>query len=111
MNYEAEKQAILGETDFWKLSNRLIRHADLAAAAARRNDVKTMHTCIRLGHWTMFREADFKWKELDMPIGDEHTHAIVGDTSVAAFAAAIEADPPPKTFDEALILARASRGN
>ena len=40
----------------------------------------------------------------DIPMFDEHTHALVGDTPVEAFAAAIEIEPPPQTFDEALML-------
>ncbi|HEV2897270.1 MAG TPA: hypothetical protein VGX71_05395 [Pseudaminobacter sp.] len=111
MDYEFEKQAILSETDFARLDERLERYAGHAAAAARRSDDTMMHVFVRLAHWTLFREASFRWKELDMPILDEHTHAIVGDTTVEAFAAAVETEPPPMTFDEAMTLARASRGN
>jgi hypothetical protein len=111
MNYAAEKQAILAETDFWKLSDRAIRYADMAVAAARQNDTGAMQEAIRLCHWVSFREADFTMEPLGMPIGDEHTYAIVGDTSIEAFAMAVEMEPPPMIFDEALMLARASRDN
>ena len=111
MNYAAEKREILAETDFWKLSDRLARYADMAADAVRRNDVGATHDCMRLGHWVIFREADFTWGHLGPPIVDEHEHAIVGDTPIEAFAAAVQMDPPPMTFGEALALAGASRGN
>lgn len=107
----SKKHAILSETDFARLGERLERYAGHAGAAARRSDHTMMHVFIRLAHWTMFREARFNWKELDMPLVDEHSHAIVGDISVEAFAAAVETEPPPMTFDEAMTLARASRGN
>lgn len=110
MHYDAEKLAILAETDFRKLRDRTMHYADLAADAAGRNDTDAMHTAIRLGHWVEFRRADFKFEPLGLPIVDEHVHEIVGDM-IEAFAAAIETDPPPMTFDEALALAGASRGN
>ena len=42
---------------------------------------------------------------------DEHASAAVRDMPVEHFAAAIEVDPPPMSFDEALAWAGASRGN
>ena len=111
MHYEAEKLAILAETDFRKLLDRAVHCADFAVDAARRYDTCALHTAIRLGHWVDFREADFTFEPLGLPIVDEHEHAIVGDMSIEAFAAAIEMDPPPMTFNEALALARVSRGN
>jgi hypothetical protein len=111
MDYAAEKREILAETDFWKLSDRLARYADITADAARQNDVGATHDCIRLGHWVIFREADFTWGPFGPPIVDDHQHAIVGDTPAEAFAAAVEMEPPPMSFNEAMTLARACRSN
>ena len=44
---------MLAEADFLKLSDRAIRYADMAAAAARRDDVAALNVCIRLGHWVI----------------------------------------------------------
>ena len=111
MDYEAEKEAILAENDFQKLLARSGQYADAAADAARRDDAAAMHEAIRLGHWVDFRTADFRFEPLGLSIVHEHQHAVVEATSTAAFAAAIEVDPPPTTFDEAITLAGASRGN
>ncbi len=109
MDYYSEKLAILAETDMVRLTGRDLDLGNRAIEADRRGDMKTLHNCIRLGHWVSFRTADFTI--LDLPIVDEHTHARVGDLSLEAFAAAIEVEPPPQTFEEALALAAASRGN
>ena len=111
MDYAATKQSIIAEPDFLQLSDRLLDYADRAAAAANLGDIAAMHTFIRLCHWVMFRRADFVMHPLDLPVVDAHTHAIVCDTPVEIFAAAVEMDPPPMSFKEAMALARASRGN
>ena len=43
MHYEAEKLAILAETDFRKLLDRAVHYADLAVDAARRCDTRDAH--------------------------------------------------------------------